>query len=87
MIAKQLKYQGQLYEYSHIKNNIAVYITQPEYHYSDWVEDGSILIVKYNPNNHQYIVLHKLNVFEDTGYIEHINISNQSKIAEPYDRY
>lgn len=87
MLAKQLKYQGEIYDYSHIKDNVAVYISQPNHYYDDWIEDGSILIVKYRPNinNHQYIVLHKLYIFEGTGHIEHIDISKDSKIAEPYE--
>jgi hypothetical protein len=88
MLANQLKYQGEIYDYSHIKDNVAVYISQPKHYYDDWTENGSILIVKYHPNttNHQYIVLHKLDIFERTGHIEHIDISKQSKIAEPYVR-
>jgi hypothetical protein len=86
MLATQLKYQGEIYEYSHIKDNVAVYISQPKHYYDDWVEDGSILIVKYNQNtnNHKYIVLHKLRICECTGHIQHIDISKESKIAEPY---
>ena len=86
MLATQLKYQGEIYEYSHIKDNVAVYISQPKHYYDDWVEDGSILIVKYNQNtnNHKYIVLHKLRICERTCHIQHIDISKESKIAEPY---
>lgn len=87
-IAKKLSYRGNIYEYSHSKNNIMVYISQPTYHYDDWIDNGGIIVVEYRPNvnNHRYIVLHELSVNCDGGHITHNNISNYSKIAEPYGK-
>ena len=63
-VAKQLVYQNTIYDYSHAKNNVLVYITQPKHYYDDFEEDGGILIVKYNPgtNNNNYTVLHKIRI-------------------------
>ena len=84
--AERLTYQGGVYNYSHSKGNVLIYISQPTYYYEDWVEDGGILVVKYRPNNKngQYYVLHKINVSEGTGYINHQNITKQNRIAKPY---
>ena len=72
MPANTIKYRGTVYNYSASKANILTYICQPEHHYSDWTEDGGILIVKYEPNydeTHQYYVLHEFRITEGSGYI------------------
>jgi len=77
MPAQKIKYRDCIYEYSHGKDNTLVYIIQPEHHYSDWVEDGGILIIRYEPNqdeNHAYYVLHQLTISEGSGYINHENL-------------
>ena len=86
--AEKLTYQGEVYNYSHSKGNVLIYISQPTYYYEDWIEDGGILVVKYRPNNKngQYYVLHKINVSEGTGHISHQNITKQDRIAKPYKK-
>ena len=87
-VAKGLKYLGNVYEYSHAKGNILVYVNQPCYYYEDWQEDGGILVVKYRPEckNGKYLVLHCMRVNLRGGGITHINISKENKIAEPYNK-
>ncbi len=86
MVAKLLKYQGELYEYSHAKGNILVYVSQPYQYYEDWASDGGILIVKYRPNVkfQEYLVLHKMVINVYTAKIEHVDISKDDKIAKCY---
>lgn len=82
MPANQIKYRGTIYNYSASKDNILTYICQPEHHYSDWTEDGGILIVKYEANHdeaHQYYVLHQFRIFEGDGYIEQENLHEYGK--------
>lgn len=85
MPAQKIKYRDSIYVYSHGKDNTLVYIMQPEHHYymcllglrSDWVEDGGILIIRYEPyqdESHAYYVLHQLTISEGTGYINHENL-------------
>lgn len=86
-IAKTLRYLGSAYEYSHAKDNILVYVDQPYYYYEDWQGDGGILVVKYRPEckSGKYFVLHCMRVYL-SGRIEHINISDKNKIAEPINK-
>lgn len=85
--AKFLEYRGDIYTYSHSKGNVLIYVIQPHYYYDDWQEDGAILVVKYKPNtkNNQYYVLHNLRICGN-GYIEHINLTKQNRIAKEYER-
>ena len=87
-VAKKLIYQHEIYDYSHAKDNVLIYIKQPKYYYDDWIEDGCIIVVKYKPNinNNNYIVLHKMVIRQGTGNITHVNISKDDKIAKPYDQ-
>jgi hypothetical protein len=87
--AKFLEYRGEIYTYSHSKGNVLIYIIQPHYYYDDWQEDGAILVVKYKPNtknNDKYYVLHNLKINEGNGYIDHINLTKQNRIAKEYER-
>lgn len=87
-IAKKLKFRGNVYEYSHAKDNILTYISQPYHYYDDWEEDGGILVVKYrNVTNEKdikdkYVVLHEMRVSYGSGYISEEDISNLNKIPE-----
>lgn len=77
MIARKIEYRNCIYEYNHSKDNILVYLIQPKHYYSDWTEDGGILVVRYKPNhdeNHQYYVLHQLTIREGSGHINHENL-------------
>lgn len=84
-IAKKLNYMGEVFKYSHAKNNILIYINQPHYYYEDWTVDGGILIVEYIPSseNDKYVVLHYLSVYQNTAHIEYNDISEKDKIAVP----
>lgn len=87
-VAKKLKfnYFG-VYEYSHSKDNILTYIKQPEHFYSDWEENGGILVVKYRPEmtgKDRYVVLHCVEV-ENNGNIFPVDISSLNKIPEIVD--
>lgn len=86
MIAEKLEYWYKTYKYSHSKQNILIYVCQPEHFYSDWHEDGSILVVQYRPEmaeKEAYYVLHMINVSDD-GFINHLDISNHSdRLAKP----
>lgn len=84
-VAQHLEYCGNVYQYSHSKDNVMVYIDQPHHYYDDWIEDGGILIVKYRPeyNGHEYLVLHCLSVCEGNGHIVHMDIHNKNRIATP----
>lgn len=87
-IAKKLKFRGTVYEFSHAKDNILTYISQPYHYYDDWEGDGGILVVKYrNVTNEKdikdrYVVLHEMKVSYGRGYISEENISKSNKIPE-----
>lgn len=82
--AKKLEFLGEIYEYSHAKKNVLTYISQPIVHYSDWEENGGILIVQYRPEKKgkdKYYVLHQI-VVTTYGKIIHNDISAvQNRIA------
>ena len=84
-IAKKLKFMWKTYEFSHAKDNILIYTTQPIHYYDDWEEEGGILVVKYRPDvigeQHKYLVLHQISVWND-GRIYPNNISGNDKIPE-----
>lgn len=86
-IAKALKYRGDVYTYSHAKDNVLIYVIQPSYHYEDWQDDGGILVVKYRPEckSGKYYVLHYMEVSLNNGRINHVDISKENKIAEPFN--
>lgn len=84
MVETKLKYRGDVYEYSASKDNVLTYIKQPIHHYSDWVEDGGILIVKYNANadiTHRYYVLHEFRIAECNGNITQENLHEYGKLG------
>lgn len=84
-VAKKLRFLGDIYEYSHAKDNVLIYTLTPEYYYEDWQEDGGILVVKYRPElkseKDRYFVLHHI-VITINGNIIHDNISDRNKIPE-----
>lgn len=76
--AKKLEFLGEIYEYSHAKKNVLTYISQPHCYYSDWEEDGGILVVQYRPEKKgkdKYYVLHQI-VVTTNGRIIHNDISS-----------
>ena len=84
-VARKLEFNFKTYEYSHSKDNILIYISQPEHYYDDWEEDGGLIVVRYRPSKNEkdrYVVLHQLRVNYCNGHIEHINISNLDKIPK-----
>ena len=90
-VAEILSYRGETYRYSHSKKNVLVYISQPEHYYSDWEENGGILVVEYRPEKKnegdRYYVLHQLSVSVYQGHIEHLDISSEcNRMAKPYKR-
>lgn len=63
-VAKELFFIGKTYTYLRSKSNILVYISQPNYLYEDWQEDGGILVVKFHPDRlpkDAFEVLHCIN--------------------------
>ena len=84
-VAKNLRYNGEYYTFSHAKRNILIYVSQPYYKYEDWYCDGGILVVLYRPEyngKHKYVVLHQMDVSVRNGNISHRDISKLDKIPE-----
>lgn len=42
----KVEYQGEVYELTDKYNDTYVFSKQPFYHYSDWIENGQVLVTK-----------------------------------------
>ena len=86
MIEQTLEFLSKKYNFSHSKHNILTYICEAKRYYSDWEEDGGILIIEYHPErsiaNGRYYILHCLSVSLQ-GDINPMNLTGYSRCAEP----
>ena len=64
----QVEYLDNIYEFIANYGDIHVFCRQAQYNYSDWVENGSILVTRYCGDD-KFQVLLQLNVSYDGGYV------------------
>lgn len=69
-IAEKLEYFNSVYPFIRRKGDVLIYGKQVAHLYSDWVEDGKVLVVKYYADRdpkHAYELMHVITIDVHSG--------------------